>query len=64
MCSKYDFYMLICCFLYYVQNVTTNNAHMCYKKYRQILEEEGASDDVDSRLAVEFLAWFKSHVRD
>ena len=57
------FYMLICCFLYYVQNVTNNNVYMCYKIYRQILEE-GASDDVDSRLAVEFPAWFKSHVHD
>ena len=37
---------------------------MCYRIYRQILEEQGASDDVDSRLATEFLAWFKSHVRD
>ena len=63
MWSKYDFYMLICYFLYYVQNVTNNNVYMCYKIYRQILEE-GASDDVDSRLAVEFPVWFKSHVRD
>ena len=58
------FYMLICCFLYYVRNVINNNTYMCYRKYRQILEEEGASDDVDSRLAAKFLAWFKSHVHD
>ena len=64
MWSKYDFYMLICCFLYYVRNVTNNNAYMCYRIYRQILEEQGASDDVDSRLAVKFPTWFKSHVRD
>jgi len=64
MCSKYDFYMLVCCFLYYVQNVTNNNAYMCYRIYRQILEEQGVGDDVDSRLAIEFLVWFKSHVRD
>ena len=57
------FYMLICYFLYYVRNVTNNNAYMCYKIYRQVLEE-GTSDDVDSRLAAEFPAWFKSHVRD
>ena len=56
--------MLICCFQYYVRNVTNNNAYMCYRKYRQILEEEGESDDVDSRLVVEFPAWFKSHVHD
>jgi len=37
---------------------------MCYRIYRQILEEQGASGDVDSRLATEFLAWFKSHVHD
>ena len=37
---------------------------MCYRIYRQILKEQGASDDVDSRLAVEFPAWFKSHIRD
>ena len=37
---------------------------MCYRIYRQILEEQGASDDVDSRLAVEFTTWFKSHVHD
>ena len=64
MWSKYDFYMLICCFLYYVQNVTNNNAYMCYRIYKQILEEQGANDDVDSRLASEFLAWFKSYVLD
>ena len=64
MWSKYDFYMLICYFLYYIRNVTNNNAYMCYRIYRQILEEQGASDDVDSRLAAEFLAWFKSHVCD
>ena len=57
------FYMLICCFLYCVRNVTNNNAYMCYRIYRQILEK-GASDVVDSRLAAEFLVWFKSHVRD
>ena len=54
MCSKYVFYMLIYCLLYYVRNVTNNNAYMCYRIYRQILEEQGASDDVDSRLAVVF----------
>jgi len=64
MWSKYDFYMLICCFLYYVQNVTNNNAYMCYKIYIQSLQKEGASDNVDSRLAAEFPAWFKSLVRD
>jgi hypothetical protein len=58
------FYMLICCFPYYVQNVTDNNAYMRYRIYRQIFEEEGASDNVDSRLAAKFPAWFKSHVRD
>ena len=52
------------CFLYYVQNVTINNAYICYRIYRQILEEQGASDDVDSRLAAEFPAWFMSHVHD
>ena len=64
MCSKYVFYMLIYCLLYYVRNVTNNNAYMCYRIYRQILEEQEASDDVDSRLAIEFPAWFKSHIRD
>jgi hypothetical protein len=29
---------------------------MCYRIYRKILEEQGASDDVDSRLAAEFPA--------
>ena len=60
------FYMLICCFLYHVRNVinNNNNAYMCYKIYRQILEEQVASDDVDSRLVAEFPAWFKSHVHD
>ena len=37
---------------------------MCYRIYRQILEEQGASDDVDCRLAAEFPVWFKSHVCD
>ena len=37
---------------------------MCHKIYRQILEEQGASDGVDSRLAAEFPLWFESHVRD
>ena len=64
MWSKYVFYMLICYFLYYIQNVTNNNAYMCYRIYQQSLQKEGASDDVDSRLAVELPAWFKSHVRD
>ena len=27
---------------------------MCYRIYKQILEKQGASDDVDSRLAAEF----------
>ena len=58
------FYMLTCCFLDYIGNVTNNNAYMCCRIYKQILEEQGASDDVDSRLAAEFPAWLKSHVCD
>jgi hypothetical protein len=56
--------MPICCFLHYIPNITNNNAYMCYRIYRQILEEQGASDDVDSRLVAEFPTWFKSHVCD
>jgi hypothetical protein len=35
------FYMLICCFLYYVRNVTNNNAYIWYRIYRQSLQKEG-----------------------
>ena len=63
MWSKYDFLYANLLFPI-LRNVTNNNAYMCYNIYRQILEEEGASDDVDSRLAAEFPAWFKSHVHD
>ena len=63
MWSKYDFLYANLLFPI-LRNVTNNNASMCYRKYRQILEEQGASDDVDSRLAAKFPTLFKSHVRD
>jgi hypothetical protein len=61
--SKYDFYMLICCFLYYVQNVPYNNAYMFYRTYIEELQKQGAHD-VERRLAVGFPKWFESHVCD
>ena len=53
MWSKYDFYMLICYFLYYIRNISNNNPYVWYNIYRQSLHKEGARD-VERRLAIGF----------